>query len=73
VVTGAFLATRRDAFLAQHGFDEVSLAISYSDIDYTLKLRAPGLKILWTPEITLYHHESKSRGLDNLDPEKKRP
>jgi O-antigen biosynthesis protein len=25
---------------------------------------------LWTPEITACHHESKSRGLDHLDPEK---
>jgi O-antigen biosynthesis protein len=69
-VTGAFLATRRDVFLAHHGFDELNLAISYSDIDYALKLRASGLKILWTPEIALYHHESKTRGLDHLDPEK---
>jgi len=69
-VTGAFLATRRDDFLAHHGFDELNLAVSYSDIDYALKLRASGLKILWTPEITLYHHESKTRGLDHLDPEK---
>jgi hypothetical protein len=28
------------------------------------------LKVLWTPEITAYHNESKSRGLDHLDPEK---
>jgi tetratricopeptide (TPR) repeat protein/GT2 family glycosyltransferase len=69
-VTGAFLATRRDVFLAHRGFDELNLAVSYSDIDYALKLRASGLKILWTPEITLYHHESKTRGLDHLDPEK---
>ena len=69
-VTGAFLATRRDVFLAQHGFDELNLAVSYSDIDYALKLRGAGFKILWTPEITLYHHESKTRGLDLLDPEK---
>jgi GT2 family glycosyltransferase len=70
-VTGAFLATRRDVFLAHHGFDEVGLAVSYGDIDYALKLRTSGLKILWTPEITLYHHESRTRGLDNLDPEKR--
>jgi O-antigen biosynthesis protein len=69
-VTGAFLATRRDVFLAHRGFDELNLAVSYGDIDYALKLRASGLKILWTPEITLYHHESKTRGLDHLDPEK---
>ena len=69
-MTGAFLATRRDVFLAHRGFDEINLAVSYSDIDYALKLRASGLKVLWTPEITLYHHESKTRGLDHLDPEK---
>jgi hypothetical protein len=58
-------------FLAHQGFDEVGLPVACSDIDYALKLRASGLKILWTPEITLYHHESKTRGLDRLDPEKR--
>jgi O-antigen biosynthesis protein len=70
-VTGAFLATRRDSFLARRGFDEVGLPVTYSDIDYALKLRASGLKILWTPEITLYHYGSKTRGLDHLDLEKR--
>jgi len=70
-VTGAFLATRRDAFLAHGGFDEIGLPIGYSDFDFALKLRASDLGILWTPEITCYHHESKSRGLDHLDPEKR--
>jgi len=70
-VTGAFLATRRDVFVAHRGFDEMDLAVGYSDIDYALKLRASGLKILWTPELTIYHHEGKTRGLDHLDPEKR--
>jgi GT2 family glycosyltransferase/tetratricopeptide (TPR) repeat protein len=70
-VTGAFLATRREVFLAHQGFDEVGLPVACSDTDYALKLRVSGLKILWTPEITLYHHESKTRGLDHLDPEKR--
>jgi hypothetical protein len=26
--------------------------------------------IFWTPDITLYHHKSKTRDLDHLDPEK---
>jgi tetratricopeptide (TPR) repeat protein/GT2 family glycosyltransferase len=69
-VTGAFLATRREVFLGHQGFDEIHLAVSYSDIDYALKLRASSLKVLWTPDITLYHHESKTRGLDHLDSEK---
>jgi O-antigen biosynthesis protein len=58
-------------FIAHQGFDQVGLPVACSDIDYALKLRASGLKILWTPEITLYHHESKTRGLDRLDPEKR--
>ncbi len=70
-VDGAFLATRREVFLAHGGFDEIGLPIAHSDIDYALKLRANGLKILWSPEITAYHYESKSRGLDHLDPEKR--
>jgi len=70
-VTGALMATRRELFLAHGGFDEAGLPVSYSDVDYALKLRASGLKILCTPEITAYHHESKSRGLDHLDPEKR--
>jgi hypothetical protein len=56
--------------LAHGGFDEIGLPLAHSDIDYALKLRASGLKILWTPEITAYRCESKSRGLDYLDPEK---
>ena len=67
-VTGAFLATRREVFLAMGGFDAAELPISFSDVDYALKLRDAGLKVLWTPDITLYHHESKTRGLDHLDP-----
>jgi GT2 family glycosyltransferase/tetratricopeptide (TPR) repeat protein len=70
-VTGAFLATRRDVFLTHGGFDEIGLPVAHSDIDYALKLRASDLGVLWTPEISCYHHESKSRGLDHLDPEKR--
>jgi tetratricopeptide (TPR) repeat protein/GT2 family glycosyltransferase len=69
-VTGAFLAVRRDVFEASGGFDEIGLSVAHSDIDFALKLRARGLKILWTPSITLRHYESKTRGLDHLDPEK---
>jgi GT2 family glycosyltransferase/tetratricopeptide (TPR) repeat protein len=70
-VTGAFLAVRRTVFEAVGGFDEIALPIAYSDIDFALKVRTRGLKILWTPNISLRHYESKSRGLDHLDPEKR--
>jgi GT2 family glycosyltransferase len=52
------------------GSTEINLPVAYSDVDYALKLRRAGLKILWTPQLTLHHFESKTRGLDHLDPEK---
>jgi GT2 family glycosyltransferase/tetratricopeptide (TPR) repeat protein len=70
-VDGAFLATRRELFLAHSEFDDINLPVAHADIDYALKLRASGLRILWTPDISLYHHESKTRGLEHLDPEKR--
>ncbi len=65
-VTGAFLCTRRTDFDSVDGFDEVELPVAYSDIDYALKLRAKNLRIIWTPHLSLYHYESKTRGLDHL-------
>jgi GT2 family glycosyltransferase/tetratricopeptide (TPR) repeat protein len=67
-VTGAFLATKRELFISCGGFDEVLLPVAYSDIDYALKVRSTGAKVIWTPSITALHFESKSRGLDHTDP-----
>ncbi|TFF25067.1 tetratricopeptide repeat protein [Jiella endophytica] len=69
-VTGAFLAIRRQDFAALGGFDAAQLPIGYSDVDFCLKLREAGRAILFTPDIALHHHESKSRGLDHLDAER---
>lgn len=63
-VTGACMMTRRDLFLKVGGFDEKNLPIAYNDIDYCLKLRERGFKILWTPEAKLFHYESASRKSD---------
>ncbi|NDW05609.1 glycosyltransferase [Jiella pacifica] len=69
-VTGAFMALRRADFLELDGFDAIGLPIGYSDIDLCLRLRAAGRDILWSPDVTLLHYESKSRGLDHLDAER---
>ncbi|WP_207792044.1 glycosyltransferase [Siccirubricoccus phaeus] len=63
-VTGACLAVRREAFLAVGGFDAARLAVAFNDVDLCLKLRARGLRNLWTPFAELYHLESASRGAD---------
>ena len=69
-VTGACLATRRSVFESVGGFDALSLPIEGNDTDYCFRLRAAGLKVLYDPYCTLYHYESKSRGL-NMDPLKR--
>jgi GT2 family glycosyltransferase len=60
-VTGACLATRRVLFESQGRFDE-SLGIDLNDIDYCLRLRRTGLRVLYEPTAELIHHESPSRG-----------
>ena len=67
--TAACLLTRRALFEELGGFDEEHLAIAYNDVDYCLKVRAAGLRVVWTPHAELLHHESATRGSD-VAPEK---
>ena len=51
-------------------FDEVGglspeLAVAFNDIDFCLKLRSAGYRIIYAPYAELYHYESKSRGLED--------
>jgi glycosyltransferase involved in cell wall biosynthesis len=64
-VTAACLVLRRDAWRAVGGMDEKNLPVAYNDVDLCLRLRAAGLKILWTPFAELIHHESATRGPDD--------
>jgi len=63
-VTGACLLVRRATYEAVGGLNEEHLAIAFNDVDFCLKLRARGLRNIWTPDAVLYHHESKTRGSD---------
>jgi GT2 family glycosyltransferase len=63
-VTGACLATRKSVFLEVGGFDEAGLKVAFNDIDYCLRLRNAGYRVIYNPFAVLYHFESKSRGLD---------
>lgn len=58
-VTGACLATRKEVFDRVGGFDE-RLAIDYNDIDFCLKVREAGYRIVYTPYAELYHFEGRS-------------
>lgn len=59
-VTGALLGCRRDAFEQVGGFDALRFGIWFSDVDFCLRLRAAGLRVIYEPAIEAYHHESKS-------------
>ncbi|MFT8244256.1 glycosyltransferase family 2 protein [Roseomonas sp. BN140053] len=68
-VTGACLALRRDVFRAVGGMDE-RLAVTWNDVDLCLRVRAAGLRVVWTPHAALLHRESVSRGLEAANREK---
>jgi GT2 family glycosyltransferase len=59
-VTAACAIVRKADFLAVGGFCR-SLPFNYNDVDFSLKLRNTGKRIVWTPFARLYHFESKSR------------
>lgn len=63
-LTAACLMTRRELFEGAGGFDAQNLPVAFNDVDYCLKLRKQGLRLVWTPYAELYHYESISRGLD---------
>ncbi|GAB0120166.1 glycosyltransferase family 2 protein [Acidisoma sp. 7E03] len=62
-VTGACLALRREIYDAVGGLNEEQLPISFNDVDFCLRIRAKGFRIIWTPFARLYHLESATRGL----------
>jgi len=59
-VTGACLLTPRALFAEVGGFTE-ALPLNYNDVDYCLKVRATGRRIVCTPFARLRHFESSSR------------
>ena len=63
-VTAACMVTRRSDYLEVGGMDEVRFPVNFNDVDYCLKLRALGRRIVFTPHAKLVHLELASRGLD---------
>jgi cellulose synthase/poly-beta-1,6-N-acetylglucosamine synthase-like glycosyltransferase len=60
-VTAACLMTRRTVFDEVGGLDE-ALPVDFNDVDFCLRLRAAGYRIVFTPYAELVHHESASFG-----------
>jgi GT2 family glycosyltransferase len=64
-VTAACLVLRREVFEEVGGLDEVNLAVAFNDVDFCIRIREKGYRIVWTPYAELYHLESASRGRDD--------
>lgn len=71
-VGAACMLVRRRVYLEVDGFDEERLKVAFNDIDFCLKLRAKGYRIIYTPEAELYHLEHASRGHENTEGKKLR-
>lgn len=71
-VTGACLVTRREVFDEVGGLDEGKLKVAFNDIDFCLKIRQRGYRIIFTPFAELYHLESATRGSDETGPNRVR-
>lgn len=68
-VTAACMLTKRSIFESVGGFTE-KLQVAFNDVDYCLKVREQGQRVIFTPEVELYHYESISRGADNISMER---
>ncbi len=60
-VTGACLLTDAVLYRQLGGLDETRFAVSYNDIDYCLRVREAGKRVVWTPLARLIHVSSASQ------------
>ena len=67
-VTAACIASRREVY-EKVGYMNEDLAVAFNDVDFCLKIREAGLKIIYNPFVEILHYESKTRGKEN-SPEK---
>ena len=69
-VTFACAMTRREVFDKLGGLNDKELTVAFNDIDYCLRAREAGYLVVYTPYASLFHRESKTRGLD-VSPQKR--
>lgn len=66
-VTAACLAIRADVWAQVGGMNE-QLPVAWNDVDLCQRVRAAGLRVIWTPHAVLLHLEGETRGEDAADP-----
>ena len=70
-VTAACLLTPKKLYLSLGGLEQKRLKVAFNDVDYCLRVREAGYRVVYTPFAELVHYESESRGAD-LSPKQRR-
>ena len=65
-VTAACLLIKKEVFDELSGFDE-SIKVGFGDVDLCLRVISKGYSVLFSPLISLIHHESQTRGVSYID------
>lgn len=68
-VTAACLLVRRSLYEEMGGLNE-EMAVAYNDVDFCFKLAEAGYRNVLRNDAVLLHHESASRGADDMSEEK---
>jgi GT2 family glycosyltransferase len=71
-VTAACLLVRRDDYISLGGLDEHAFPIAFNDVDFCLRLRESGKRIVISTDAKLIHAESATRGKDDIPPTRAR-
>jgi GT2 family glycosyltransferase len=71
-VTAACMLVRRSVYLEVGGFDTEHLKVAFNDVDFCLRLRERGYRIIYTPYAEFLHWESASRGLEDTQEKSER-
>ena len=67
-VTAACMLVKREVYDKVGGLNE-DLKVAFNDVDFCLRIREAGYRIVYNPYAMMKHYESKSRGYED-DPEK---
>ncbi|WP_221032938.1 glycosyltransferase [Actomonas aquatica] len=68
-VTGACLLTRTDLYNQLGGFDEKDFCVAYNDVDYCMRALRAGYRTVYSPQATLIHLGSATRGISYTEKE----
>ena len=70
-VTAACALIKREVFDAVGGLDE-ELKVAYNDVDFCIRVKQSGFRIIYCADAKMKHYESKSRGIEDSPDKLKR-